>query len=416
MNETAPAATEVLTTTYPGEKTSPPPRIVAPTRNIAVDAYRGFVMLLMMGEVLSFSRVARAVPDSWIWQTLGYHQSHVEWAGCSLHDMIQPSFSFLVGVALPYSIASRQKRGEASGTMFVHALWRSLILVALGIFLRSMHSPQTYFTFEDTLTQIGLGYPFLFLLGFRSPKWQWSAFAVILFGYWLAWALYPLPGPGFDYAAVGVPVNWSHNFTGFAAHWNKNANLGNAFDQWFLNLFPRTKPFVANDGGYLTLSFIPTLGTMLLGLAAGRWLRAYAPRIPMKRFLVAGVIGIAAGLLLHFTGICPIVKRIWTPAWVLFSGGICFLFLAAFSWVIEVKGYRRWAFPLVVVGMNSIAAYLIAHLFEDFVRSSLRIHLGDRLFQVFGSAYQPFVLGVAMLLIYWIILLWMYRRKLFLKV
>ena len=194
--------------------------------------------------------------------------------------------------------------------------------------MRSMHSTQTNFTFEDTLSQIGLGYPLLFLLGFRSERWQWGAFGAILFGYWLAWALYPAPGAGFDYTAVGVPQTWVHNFTGFAAHWNKNSNLGNAFDQWFLNLFPRTSPFVANNGGYLTLSFIPTLGTMILGLVAGRWLRRFAPAIPMKRLVLAGALGIAAGLLLHVTGICPIVKRVWTPAWTLFSGGACFLILA----------------------------------------------------------------------------------------
>ncbi len=407
--------------TTPEQRTSEL-EIIAPVapqsaaRNVAVDAYRGFVMILMMAEVLRLARVAHAHPGNWFWAFLGYSQSHVEWAGCSLHDTIQPGFSFLVGVALPYSIASRLRKGGTFGQMFGHAVWRSILLIALGIFLRSMHSTQTYFTFEDTLTQIGLGYPLLFLLGFRSARWQWGAFAAILFGYWLAWALYPLPGPGFDYASVGVPANWAHNFSGFAAHWNKNANLGNAFDQWFLNLFPRTKPFVANEGGYLTLSFIPTLGTMILGLVAGRWFRTFAPRIPLKRFLIAGAIGIAAGLLLHFTGICPVVKRIWTPSWTLFSGGLCFLFLAGFSWVIDAKGYRKWAFPLVVVGMNSIAAYLIAHLFEDFITSSFRIHLSDRPFMIFGPGFYPLLLGSAVLLAYWLILLWMYRRKLFLKI
>lgn len=385
-------------------------------RNLAVDAYRGFVMLLMMGEVLHLARVAQAYPGNWFWHILGYNQSHVDWAGCSLHDMIQPSFSFLVGVALPYSIASRLKRGGTPGRMFFHAIWRSFLLVALGIFLRSMHSTQTNFTFEDTLTQIGLGYPILFLLGFRSARWQWTAFSLLLFGYWLAWALYPLPGPGYNFAAVGVPPDWAHNFSGFAAHWNKNANLGLAFDQWFLNLFPRVKPFVANDGGYLTLSFIPTLGTMILGLVAGRWYRKAAPALPLKRFLAAGAIGVAAGLLLHFTGVCPIVKRIWTPAWTLFSGGICFLFLAAFSYVIDARKHRKWAFPLVVIGMNSIAAYLIAHLFEDFIYSSYRINLGDRIFHVLGDGLYPLVLGAVVLATYWLILLWMYRHKLFLKI
>ncbi len=387
-----------------------------PARNTAVDAYRGFVMLLMMGEVLNFEKVARAFPGSAFWAFLGYNQSHVEWAGCSLHDMIQPSFSFLVGVALPYSIASRLKRGATFDKMFGHALWRSLLLVALGVFLRSMHHTQTYFTFEDTLSQIGLGYPILFLLGFRPAKWQWGALGALLFGYWLAWALYPLPGANFNWAAVGVPANWSHNFSGFAAHWNKNSNLGNAFDQWFLNLFPREKPFVFNDGGYLTLSFIPTLGTMILGLIAGRWLRDRSPAIPLARFIKTGLILIALGLALHFSGICPIVKRIWTPAWTLFSGGVCFLFLSGFCWLIEVKGYKRWSFPLMIVGMNSIAAYLIAHLCEEFVSSSLVINLSMRPFAILGPGLQPLLLGAAMLFIYWLMLLWMYRRKVFLRI
>jgi len=385
-------------------------------RNVAMDAYRGLVMLLMMAEVLQFSRIAQAFPTSWFWRILAFHQTHAEWAGCSLHDTIQPGFSFLVGVALPYSIASRLAKGATFGRMFGHTLWRALLLIALGIFLRSLQSPQTNFTFEDTLTQIGLGYTVLFLLGFRSPRWQWTALAVILVGYWLAWALYPVPGAGFNCQAVGVPADWAHHYTGFAAHWNKNSNLGQAFDLWFLNLFPRPKPFVYNEGGYLTLSFIPTLGTMILGLVAGRWLRAAAPRIPMKRLLIAGVIGIAAGLLLHVTGICPVVKRIWTPSWTLFSGGVCFLFLAGFSWVIDVKGFKKWAFPLVVIGMNSIAAYLIAHLFEDFIVESFHINLGQHVFQVFGTALEPLTQGAVVLLTYWLILWWMYRRKLFLKI
>jgi predicted acyltransferase len=385
-------------------------------RNTAIDAYRGFVMLLMMAEVLNLARVARAFPGNWFWQFLGYNQSHVEWAGCSLHDMIQPSFSFLVGVALPYSIAGRLERGITFDKLFGHALWRSLLLVALGVFLRSIHHSQTYFTFEDTLSQIGLGYPILFLLGFRSAKWQWGAFGALLFGYWLAWALYPPPGPNFDWAAVGVPAQWSYNFSGFAAHWNKNSNLGNAFDQWFLNLFPREKPFIANGGGYLTLSFIPTLGTMILGLIAGRWLREKSPEIPLRRFLTAGAVLIALGLALHFSGICPIVKRIWTPAWTLFSGGVCFVFLSVFSWVIEVKGYKRWSFPLLVIGTNSIAAYLIAHLCEDFVAGSLLTNLGARPFTLLGAALEPLLLGIAMLYVYWLMLFWMYRRKIFLRI
>ncbi|MBB5058803.1 putative acyltransferase [Granulicella aggregans] len=396
-----------------GSSVAAPP----PQRNVAVDAYRGLVMLLMMGEVMQFGEVAKSFPNSTLWHILGYNQSHVEWTGMGLHDMIQPSFTFLVGVALPYSLRSRQKKGQTFPQIIGHTIWRSILLMCLGFFLRSIQSPMTNFTFEDTLTQIGMGYTFAVLLTLVKPRWQWTAFGVILFGYWLAWALYPAPGPNFDWNAVGVPDDWhSHLLHGFAAHWNKNSNLGQAFDVWFLNLLPRPSRFLFNDGGYLTLSFIPTLGTMLLGLAAGRWFIESPLVIPIRKFLIAAGILMAGGLLLHFTGINPIVKRIWTPAWTLWSGGVCFLFLAAFSWFVDVKKNTRIVFPLVVVGMNSIAAYLIAHLFEDFVLSSFRIHLGMRFLNVFGTALEPVFIGALALVVYWLILHWMFRNRIFLRI
>ena len=215
----------------------------------SLDAYRGFVMLLLMGEALRLCEVAAARPGSTFWALACHHQSHVPWVGASLHDLIQPSFSFLVGVSLPYSLAARAAKGQSRGRMIAHAFWRAAILVALGVVLRSIGRPQTYFTFEDTLSQIGLGYGFLFLLALRPVRDQWIALAVLLAGYWLAFVLYPLPPAGFDYAAVGVPADWPHLFSGFPAHWNKNSNLAWAFDTWFLNLFPREKPFLFNGGG-----------------------------------------------------------------------------------------------------------------------------------------------------------------------
>src|ERR1700712_1286805 len=115
-------------------------------RVASVDVYRGFVMLLMMAEVLSFSQVSASVPDSGFWHFLSFHQSHVPWTWLALHDMIQPSFSFLVGVVLPYSIASRKSKGASFKSLMLHTVKRSIILIFLGIFLRSMDSSQTYFT------------------------------------------------------------------------------------------------------------------------------------------------------------------------------------------------------------------------------------------------------------------------------
>jgi heparan-alpha-glucosaminide N-acetyltransferase len=387
-----------------------------PARNVSVDAYRGFVMILIWAEVLRSPDVSRMHPSSVFWHVLAYHQSHVKWAGMSLHDTIQPGFTFLVGVALPYSLRSRTRRGEHFAQSLRHVLVRSLFLILLGIFLRSTRSSQTNFTFEDTLAQIGMGYTFAFLISRLAPRWQWTAFAAILVAYWAAWAAYPAPSPSFDYSSVGAPPEWPNlMFHGFASHWNMNTNLGQAFDLWFLNLFPRPTPFRFNGGGYLTLSFIPTLGTMLLGLMAGQWFMESSPKIPVRRFCIAGALLIAAGLLLHFTGICPIVKRIWTPAWTLFSGGVCFLFMALFAWVIDVRGYRKFAFPLVVVGMNSLGAYLIADLFQQLVESSFRINLGPHVLTVFGPGIEPFFVGVLTLTTYWVILLWMYRRNIYIK-
>ena len=227
-----------------------------------------------MAEVCRFSTVAEALPESSFWQFISFNTSHVSWSWASLHDMIQPSFTFLVGVALPFSMASRIQKGGTKQSILIHAVKRSLILIFLGVFLRSIDAKQTYFTFEDTLSQIGLGYTFLVILGFYSQRVQLWTLVIILVGYWLAFVLYPLPQPGFDYTTVGQPTNWPYNANGLAAHWNMNANLGFAFDRWFLNLFPRESPFVFHRGAYYTLNFIPTLGTMILGLLAGNSLKA----------------------------------------------------------------------------------------------------------------------------------------------
>ncbi len=231
-------------------------------------------MFLMLAEAMRLWTLHRAFPESRFWALVAFNTTHVPWQGCSLHDLIQPAFSFLAGASLPFSIASRSAKGERFGNMLFHAVRRSVVLILLGIFLRSLESPRTYWTFEDTLTQIGLGYTFLFLLAFAQKRVQIGAFVAILVGFWAAFALYPLPGPGFDYTQVGVPADWPHLYSGFLAHFNKNSNLAWAFDVWFLNLFPRESPFRFNEGGWSTLSFIPTLATMMLGMWSGEWLKS----------------------------------------------------------------------------------------------------------------------------------------------
>jgi heparan-alpha-glucosaminide N-acetyltransferase len=395
--------------------------IAVPAKGLAnrvgsIDAFRGFVMLLMMTEALDIPEIAKNLSGSGFWTFLNHQLSHSSWIGCSLFDLIQPGFSFLVGVALPYSLARRATVGEPQWQRTLHAFGRALVLICLGVFLRSLDQPQTFWTFKDTLSQIGLGYGFLYLLALRSVRVQWATLAVILISYWLLFALYPLPGPGFDWSHAGTSPD--QLLPGFAGHWSLNTNPAWAFDVWFLNLFPQAQPFAyADDGGYSTLSFIPTLGTMILGLITGDILSSKRTPLGKVRWLVnAGAIGLAAGWLLGALGICPVVKRIWTPSWVLFSGGWCLLILAGLYFVMDIWNRRAWAFPLKVVGMNSIAAYMISWLFVSFIMNALLRHLGHRVFEVFGSTYQPVLLGAAVMLLEWLILWWMYRRKIFLRI
>jgi predicted acyltransferase len=240
--------------------------------------------------------------------------------------------------------------------------------------------------------------------------------AAILVGYWLLFVAGPAAPQG-DPVPNGVPANWPHRLDGFAAHWDKNANPAWVFDRWFLNLFPREKPFEFNGGGYSTLSWIPTLGTMTLGLIAGEVLRsARTTRDKLLWFVAAGLVGLASGYALGWLGVCPVVKKIWTPSWVLFSGGWCFLFLAGFYALTDAVGWRRWAFPLVVIGANSIAAYVMDWLFLGFIRDALKRHLGPDAFNVFGKEYEPLVLGAAVLAVLWLLLYALYRRKVFLRI
>jgi predicted acyltransferase len=410
----APVAPRTLepTTSPPS---APPTNVIA--RLASIDAFRGFVMFLMLAEAMRLWTVHEALPNSWFWRVVAFNTEHVQWQGCSLHDLIQPAFSFLVGAAMPFSIASRTRRGESFHRMLAHAAWRSVVLIFLGIFLRSLQAKQTYWTFEDTLTQIGLGYTFLFLLAFASRRVQVTVFVGILVAFWAAFVVYPLPPAGFDYASVGVPADWPHLYTGFLAHFNKNSNLSWAFDVWFLNLFPRERPFLYNGGGWSTLSFIPTLATMMLGLWAGKYLmQPRAAREQVRGLVIAGVALALAGLVLQWLHVVPIVKRIWTSSYTLYSGGLVLLMLAAFHAAIEWKGWRRWAFPLLVIGMNSIAAYVMSWTLEGFVTGALARHVGSAPFAILGDPFAPVLRGAAVLAVFWLILWWMYRRKIFLRI
>ena len=394
----------------------------AAVRLESIDIYRGMVMFLMLAEVLHLDKLSshkEGFPNwvQWLFDGIAFHTSHVEWAGCSLHDMIQPSFSFLVGTSLAFSYAKRIGTGQKWSSMWLHALWRSLALIFLGIFLRSLGHSQTNFTFDDTLTQIGLGYGFLFLCAPLSPRGLFAVCAAILVGYWAAFVAYPLPDASFVYEQVGVPAAWPEHNTGFASHWNKNSNLAWKWDTWWMNLFPRETPFLFSGGGYCTLSFIPTLGTMILGLIAGKWLQAAGSfSIRTLWFLGAAAACMLLAWVLDRQGLCPIVKRIWTPSWTLWSGGICFAWLWVLHAVCDVGRVSGWGGFWKVIGANSIVAYVMSWTLEQPIHAAIERHFGWLVDKIGNEVLQSFLIGATTLAIFWYVLWWLKRHRLHVRI
>ena len=443
---------------------------VSGNRVMSIDAYRGFVMLAMASSAFGFSTLAKSenlqklnesganpFPD-WLLKGLGYQFDHVAWTGCSFWDLIQPSFMFLVGVAVPFSYSRRESEGQSAAARFRHVLWRSFVLVALGVFLSSNGSKQTNFTFVNVLAQIGLGYPMLYLLRERSLRTQFAATVLVLVGYWGWFANYTIPPAQFDDVKAALSerspkllqsyaqpeMEWSQ-FSGYGSHWNKHVNAAAEVDRRILNALPsekepfRGKKFWVNEGGYQTLNFIPSLATMLFGLMAGTVLRSsQSDGQKVKLLLKAGAICFGVSMALDTSiwpvaiphcdwHLAPIVKRIWSPGWAVFSSGWTFWMLAAFYWVIDIRQWRRWSWPLMIVGMNSIAMYVMAQLMKSWVGGALKTHLAtiDALsgwehginFVLFGDYPFATPLGhAARLFGLWLICVWLYRRKIFVRV
>jgi len=401
----------------------------SPKRLVSLDAFRGFTMLLMASEGFGLAIVAQQFPESSTWEHISYHFSHVEWRGGGLWDMIQPAFTFMVGVSMAFSYSKRKEKGDSYGVMARHAAYRAMILVLLGVLLR------TRWTFEDVLAQMGLGYFFLFLLWGRSNKTIIGAIAGLLIGYWALFAFYPRPADDFDLASVSVSQDWheQYDFEGFQSHWNKNTNPAHAFDVWLLNRLPQSKPFTSHHGGYQTLSFIPSLATMALGLLAGQLLRSDSSQRRKWWMLVAwGMVGVVVAMAIDAVGICPIVKRIWTPSWTLYSAGWSCLMLAALYGLIDILGYRAWAWVGVVVGLNSIAIYAMSYLIHDWIGRATTGLLGADIYRIFNQTamvagadgnlieqtidYAPLVHATWILLVLWFFCWKLYRQRIFFRI
>ncbi len=272
----------------------------------------------------------------------------------------------------------------------------------------------------NVLSQIGLGYPFLFLMWRRALPIQLSAVVLLIAATGILYITYKTEGIDLQNgnADLGVPAEFAQaNLTNMPPQWHKNANVGTEIDRVVLNLFPREKPYVYERGGYQTINFIPSLITMILGLICGELLRS-SLRGQSKTLMLLAMGGVLIALgwfgaeLLHW----PIVKRIWTPTWALFSTGICCLILATLYGIIDVLGWRAWSFVLVVVGMNSIAIYMMGQMLRGWTKDQLYRHFGQTPFTFLGENYVPMLECIWVGLAFWLACLWMYRQRIFVRV
>jgi predicted acyltransferase len=482
-------------------KSAPPPRLVSLD---AYRGFIMFVLAASGFGILPFARIDPESPvweknnrDNW--QHIAFHFDHPAWQsnflpsflekpedpsfepsgflkfGVSFWDLIQPAFMFMVGVAMPFSYARREATGHSAARRFCHAVWRAKVLVLMGVFLYSLGDKHTDWIFTNVLAQIGLGYLFAYLLLGRKMWLQVTALGVVLVGYWLAFYLHA-PPKDYDYVAVNNAtaeegVRKGEVYEGKFAAWSKNANAAHWFDRRFLNrlrtlepevmaqhniradatswspdwlrlwLFANDKPFISEKGGYQTLNFVPSIGTTILGILCGQLLLSSLGK--WKRlgiFLVGGLLCMGLGLVAGEYA-CPIVKRIWTPSWVLFSGAYVIWMLALFYFLFDVLPFKALACPLVVVGMNSIAIYLMGQLIRGWtMREVVRTHLGGLLewimdskdgvvpeelksqfpnygaFALSDQMYGHLVFSTAAAVVFWLIAYWMYRQKFFVRV
>ncbi|QDS87772.1 hypothetical protein EC9_19540 [Rosistilla ulvae] len=430
------ASSESLMSRLPGSQ--PPKMSAAPVaaassrRLVSLDAYRGFIMLLLAANGFGIARLA-SLPESapiWnildrgIWTNIGWYFHHPEWIsqfhryGVSPWDLIQPAFMFMVGVAMPFSFARRESSGQSDFSRHMHALIRAVVLILLGVFLQSASRDATNWTFVNVLSQIGLGYFFVYLMLPLRWGWQVVAIGLILIGYGLFFKVYDLPA-NYDFNAVAATPETV--FEGTWKPWSKNANIAHQVDLRLLNALPRDEEFLRNQGGYVTLNFIPSMATMLLGVLCGRLL--IEPTSPWRKFgillLMAAVtygLGIAAG-----ETICPIVKRIWTPSWTLFSGGYVIAMLALFYLLFDLLPLRKLAFPLVVIGVNSLLMYMMGQLIRGWTAGRVEAHFGGLIERVLPGAFDSQMWGalvapISAMIVFWLIAYWLYRQRIFLRV
>lgn len=365
-------------------------------RVVSIDALRGFDMFWIIGGQQVVLALVALLHGNAVPQWLRYHTHHPAWEGFSAWDLIMPLFLFITGTSLPYSMAKRIAGGATKGDLYRKIAKRVAILFVLGMIVQGHlldFDLSTLHLYSNTLQAIASGYLVAAILLLHvGIAWQAGAMVALLVVYWLLMMFVPFGGHP-------------------AGTLQPDANVALAVDEFILGRF--------RDGTSYTwiLSSLGFAATVLLGMLAGQVLRSTVrPAAKVSILLAAGLaclgLGWAWGHLaspIQF----PIIKHVWTSSMVLWSGGWCLLLMGGFYLLIDVLRWQRWSFPLVVIGMNSIAVYVAVHQI-DFAAIA-RANVGG-FGRLFGSGGQELLVRASALLLVWLILLYMYRKRTFIRV
>lgn len=366
-------------------------RTTAPgTRLVSLDALRGWDMFWIIGA----DRVIRALAeksDNPVLLFLNTQFQHVDWEGCHFYDLIFPLFLFLIGVSIPYSFAKRLQSGRSKRALYRHIAVRAAVLTFFGMMITGNLLSYNWARLDisySVLMVLALGYTVASVLYLNlHPRAQVAATAAMLAAFWALMTFAPAPGHVIGVYAPGRTFG----------DWLNDAILG----KWQIK-YPNA--WILN-----TLTYG---ATAMLGVFAGQLLRSqHTARRKLLWLAGLGAACLLAGWLwsLQF----PIIKRRWTSSYALWAGGWSYLLLALFYWIVDVRGYRRWTSPFVVIGMNSIAAYMGWGLFSAAFRRAAEV-LTNGLRQYLPAWHNTITAAVAMAL-FWLVLYWMYRKRTFLK-
>lgn len=370
----------------------------------SVDVFRGLTIALMI-----------LVNNNGDFRTAYWPLLHSEWNGWTPTDLVFPFFVFIVGVSMVYSFRSRLARGDSKSAILMHAFRRAAILFAIGVLLINSfpdHYNPAHMRIYGVLQRIAICYlvAAVFVL-WTGIEGKIAAIGICLIGYWILMRYVPVPD--FGVPTHNIPLldpdrNW-------AAWLDRKLLMGHLYEG------------VRDPEGLL--STIPAIGTVLFGVLTGEWLRSKASAGKKALWmLIFGVIGLAAGKFFNIW--FPINKKLWTSSYVLFTAGFALMVLALCYWLLDVRKLRgRWTMPVLVFGMNAIAAYTLSEMLAAGLDSwiltshahreiSMQELIYHRLF-AFGGISTPntsLAYAIAFVLVCWLVTLLLWRKKIFLKV